>query len=100
MFDFVALICCGAALLGIYAAALAQTIPTGSNTSATIRSIGVTFSALPAANAGTVQYMTDGLAANCADTTCTTFGTAVTGGGGALKLLVWYNGAAWTLVGK
>ena len=37
------------------------------------------------------------LAANCGDTACTTFGTTVTGGGGALKLLVWYNGAEWTL---
>ncbi len=59
-----------------------------------------TFATLPATTAGTVAYITDGLAANCADTTCTTFGTSVTGGGGALQLLVWRNGAAWTLIGK
>jgi hypothetical protein len=29
-----------------------------------------------------------------------TFGSAVTGGGGALKLLVWWDGTAWTLIGK
>ena len=34
------------------------------------------------------------------DSSCTTWGTTVTGGGGALNLLLWNNGANWTLVGK
>lgn len=61
---------------------------------------GTTFASLPATTAGTVAYITDGLAANCGDTSCTTWGTNVTGGTGALKLLVWYNGSHWTLIGK
>lgn len=62
----------------------------------------LTFSTLPTAAtaAGNISYITDGKASNCADSACTTFGTAVTGGGGALPLLVWYTGAAWHLVGK
>ncbi len=60
----------------------------------------LTFATLPATVAGTVAYITDGAAGNCADGTCTTFGTNVTGGGGALKLLLWYNNANWTLIGK
>lgn len=62
----------------------------------------LTFATLPTAAtaAGNVSYITDGKASNCADTTCTTFGTGVTGGGGALPLLIWYTGAAWHLVGK
>lgn len=63
-------------------------------------SAGRTFANLPATTAGTMVYMTDGAAGNCGDGTCTTFGTTVTGGGGALKLLVWYNNANWTLIGK
>jgi hypothetical protein len=63
--------------------------------------LSVTFANLPAVpQNGAWAYVSDGLAANCADTTCTTWGTNVTGGGGALKLLVWYNGAHWTLAGK
>jgi hypothetical protein len=50
--------------------------------------------------AGTQAYITDGLAGNCGDAACTTFGTNVTGGGGALKLLLWNNGQPWTLRGK
>jgi hypothetical protein len=61
----------------------------------------VTFSTLPGSpTAGTLATISDGLAGQCADGTCTTFGTNVTGGGGALKLLVWYNGTNWTLMGK
>ncbi len=75
--------------------------PTGTNVaSGSLVLQARTFATLPATTAGTVAYITDGLAANCADTTCTTFGTSVTGGGGALQLLVWRNGAAWTLIGK
>lgn len=67
---------------------------------------GVDFGAVPFASffgspvLGTVQAISDGLAANCGDGTCTTFGTAITGGGGALKLLAWYNGSGWRLIGK
>lgn len=76
--------------------------PAGGVTSFTgvIQSNGVAFASLPSAVAGMHVYLTDGLAANCGDTTCTTWGTTVTGGGGALKLLIWYNGTNWTLVGK
>jgi hypothetical protein len=35
-----------------------------------------------------MAYISDGLAGNCGDAACTTFGTTVTGGGGALKLLM------------
>lgn len=58
------------------------------------------FSGLPSAVAGTMAYITDGKAANCGDSACTTFGTTVTAGGGALKLFLWYNGTNWTLMGK
>jgi len=62
---------------------------------------GTTFANLPsAAVPGSIAYVTDGLAGNCADGSCTTWGTNVTGGTGALKLLVWWNGAHWTLIGK
>ena len=54
---------------------------------------------LPPATPGTMAYITDGLAANCGDAACTTFGTTVTGGG-ALKLFVWADGSHWTLKGK
>jgi hypothetical protein len=59
-----------------------------------------TYTSLPTAGAGQHAYIIDGLAASCADTTCTTFGTTVSGGGGALKLDLWNNGSNWTLVGK
>ena len=85
----------GLACLAAYAAD-----PTGSNTRPFGSLPALTFATLPPAVAGTQAYISDGLAANCADTTCTTFGTNVTGGGGALKLLVWYNNANWTLIGK
>ncbi len=49
---------------------------------------------------GMVASVSDGKAANCADTSCTTWGTVVSAGTGALKLMVWYNGTGWTLVGK
>jgi hypothetical protein len=61
----------------------------------------VPFASLPAAPIqGMVATINDGLAGNCADGSCTTFGTNVTGGTGALKLLIWYNNAHWTLIGK
>lgn len=60
------------------------------------------FADLPAAADanGMIAAITDGLAGNCGDATCTTWGTTVTGGGGALKLLLWSNGTNWTLIGK
>lgn len=61
---------------------------------------GFAFSSLPTPAAGMMAYVTDGLAANCGDSACTAWGTTVTGGGGSLKLLVWYNNSNWTLVGK
>lgn len=60
---------------------------------------GLSFASL-VSSTGRMAHITDGKASNCADTTCTTFGTAVTGGTGALNLLVWYNGTNWTLFGK
>jgi hypothetical protein len=59
-----------------------------------------TFGNLPTPVAGMYAYITNGLAGSCGDGTCTTWGTTVTGGGGALKLFIWYNGANWTLAGK
>jgi hypothetical protein len=86
------------ALLGVYAFAAD---PTGTNTPAGSLVLQTrTFATLPAATAGTVVYIADGATGNCGDSACTTFGTAVTGGGGALKLLIWYNAAGWTLIGK
>ena len=73
--------------------------PTGTNTLSPSVIPAYTFATLPTTRAGTVAYMTDGATGNCADAACTTFGTAVTGGGGALKLLIWYNNAAWHLIG-
>lgn len=58
------------------------------------------FTTLPVGVAGITAYITDGKSTNCGDGACTTWGTTVTGGTGALKLLVWFNGTNWTLVGK
>lgn len=60
----------------------------------------LTYATLPTPAAGMEAYISDGKASNCGDTSCTTWGTAVSGGGGALPLRIWYNGAAWTLTGK
>lgn len=58
------------------------------------------FSALPASPFASEEFtISDGKAANCADGTCTTFGTHVTAGGGALNLKIRWNGANWTLIG-
>lgn len=52
---------------------------------------GVTFANLPSpATAGMVRMVTDG--------TETTVGAAADGGGSA-KVLVWYNGTAWRIIG-
>ncbi len=60
------------------------------------------YNSLPSAAsaAGMIVPINDGASGNCADGTCTTFGTHVTGGGGSLQLLLWSNGTNWTLIGK
>jgi hypothetical protein len=72
----------------------------GTNTRPSMALPAFTFATLPPATADMLAYISDGLAANCGDAACTTFGTAVTGGGGALKLFVWADGSHWTLKGK
>ena len=78
-----------------------EPIGTGSGGAGTGNGIETTlFADLPAApTVGTVAAITDGKAANCADGTCTTWSTAVSGGGGSLNLLLWYNGVVWSLIG-
>jgi hypothetical protein len=57
-----------------------------------------TYAGLPGSpTAGQISHIIDGLATNCGDTTCTTPGATVTGGGGALDLLVGWDGAAWRI---
>jgi hypothetical protein len=74
--------------------------PTGTNTRPFYAVPASTFATLPPAVPGTLAYITYGAAGHCGDAACTTFGTTVTGGGGALKLLLWNNGQAWTVRGK
>jgi hypothetical protein len=62
--------------------------PTGTDTRPSTALPALTFATLPPAVPGTMASISDGLAANCGDGAFTTFGTAVTGGGGALKLLL------------
>jgi hypothetical protein len=71
----------------------------GTNSQSTQDSFQHTFATLPAGADGVFQ-INDGKASNCGDTSCTTFGTTVTNGEGALNLLVRWNGANWTLAGK
>jgi hypothetical protein len=73
---------------------------TGQELAQTHRNIVLNFGSLPSAIQGMTATIGDGLAGNCGDSSCTTFGTNVTGGGGALHLMIWYNGTNWTLVGK
>jgi hypothetical protein len=63
-------------------------------------SSGTAFASLPSATAGDIAYITDGKSTNCGDSACTTWGTTITGGAGSLKLLAWYDGTNWTLIGK
>ena len=72
----------------------------GSNTRPFGSLPALTFATLPPAVAGTIAYMADGATGNCGDSACAAFGTTVTGGGGALKILIFYDGANWTLIGK
>jgi hypothetical protein len=55
---------------------------------------GVAFASLPTPAAGIVAYVTD--AANVAPA----FGDTVSAGSGTTKVLVWYNGTNWTVIGK
>ena len=55
-----------------------------------------TYAGLPGSPT-TISRIIDGLAANCGDTACTTPGATVTGGGGALDLLIGWDGAAWRI---
>jgi hypothetical protein len=73
---------------------------TGQELAQTHRNIVFNFGSLPSALQGMTATIGDGLAGNCGDSSCTTFGTTVTGGGGALHLQLWYNGTNWTLTGK
>lgn len=82
---------------------IATTVSTGGwcgNLGAAVTQGGLVFAKLPPAVTGAMAYITDGKASNCGDSACTTFGTTITAGGGALQLLAWWNGANWTLVGK
>jgi hypothetical protein len=57
-----------------------------------------TYAGLPASpTAGQISHIIDGLAANCGDGACKLPNTTVTGGGGALDLLIGYDGAAWRI---
>ena len=49
---------------------------------------------------GMIAVINDGKASNCGDSACTTWGTTVSAGAGALKLMIWNNGSVWTLYGK
>ncbi len=69
------------------------------NSTGPFRLVGANFSALTP-TVGNMAYINDGLAGNCGDSACTTWGTTITGGGGFLKLFAWYNGSNWTLIGK
>ena len=52
----------------------------------------LTFATLPASPAaGTLAYITD--------STVVTWGQHVTNGSGSSKVLIWYNGTFWTVVG-
>lgn len=53
-----------------------------------------TVSTLPAGVAGSLAYVTDG------DASLAWGATATNSGAGATKYLVWFNGAAWTVLGK
>ena len=60
-----------------------------------------TYAGLPGSPvAGMYAYISDGKSTNCGDSACTTWGTTVTAGAGALKLFIWFNGTNWTLAGK
>jgi hypothetical protein len=57
-----------------------------------------TYAGLPGSpTAGQISHILDGLAANCSDGACTTPNAIVTLGGGALDLLINWDGAAWRI---
>jgi hypothetical protein len=57
-----------------------------------------TFTNLPGAVFRRIGGISDGLAANCGDGACTAPGTIISGGGGALMLLVYADGTNWRLL--
>ncbi|WP_092079195.1 right-handed parallel beta-helix repeat-containing protein [Bradyrhizobium brasilense] len=59
-----------------------------------------TYGSLPVGAFGNVAYIADGSTAWCGDSSCTTWGTIVAGGGGTIHLNLWHNGSNWTLIGK
>jgi hypothetical protein len=84
-------------LLALAATALADnvTVTNPSNQPVPVRLIGtvVTLAQLPTSHSvGQTATVTDGAASLA-------WGATVTGGGTA-KYLVWWNGAAWTVIGK
>jgi hypothetical protein len=84
-------------LLGLAACALADnvTVTNPSNQPVPVRLIGtvVTLAQLPTSHSvGQTATVTDGAASLA-------WGATVTGGGTA-KYLVWWNGTAWTVIGK
>jgi hypothetical protein len=67
--------------------------PTYNQSNVPLRLLPTTFAGLP----GTP---TEGMTAVVTDSTVDTWGTAVAAGGGALRVAVYYNGTAWTVMAK
>jgi hypothetical protein len=57
-----------------------------------------TYANLPGTIFRYIAGITDGKASNCGDSACTAPGTIVSGGGGALKLLLYADGTNWRLL--
>ena len=94
----------GTASSGVQNAAASGLIVEGCNqrvvAETLFNSAGVAFASLPVLVPGDIVYIKDGKSSNCGDFACTTWGTTITGGSGALNLLAWYNGTNLTLIGK
>lgn len=54
---------------------------------------GFTFSTLPSPTLGRVAFIIDGPASQA-------WGATISSGGGSTSYLLWYNGTAWTVIGK
>jgi hypothetical protein len=67
--------------------------PTYNQSNVPMRQLPTTFAGLP----GTP---TEGMTAVVTDATVDTWGTTVAAGGGALRVMVYYNGTAWTVMAK
>jgi hypothetical protein len=59
-----------------------------------------TFASLPVSAIGKFAYIIDGNASFCGDSSCTTWGTIVTAGGGLLPLFLFNDGGNFTLAAK